>query len=99
MDALEYEELVRIKKDLKYGGIHLKKLIDEKIKEKELIHKKYCSTCNAEIEPSKRSYTLLFGPEDFKKKTTFCALDCMEYFLKQLKDMEKIQGEEYKNDE
>lgn len=99
IEALDYEEMVKIKNDLKYGGIHMKRLIDEKIKEKELMHKKYCSVCSAEIDSfNTRTYTLVFGPTDFKKKATFCALDCLEYFLSQLKDMEKMKGEEYKDE-
>ncbi|NQV09390.1 hypothetical protein HQ529_06070 [Candidatus Woesearchaeota archaeon] len=93
VDALEYDELVKVKKDLRHGAIHIRRLVEDKIKEKEIEHKKFCSICGEVIHPnSTRNYTLLFGPEGFKKKATFCALDCMEYFLKQLKGMDGMEN-------
>ena len=88
VNALEYDDLVRVKKDLDHGAIHLKNLIQVKIKEHVLNHKKSCATCHNQINPySTNNFTLVFGPEDFRKKASFCAVDCLEYFLKQLKEI------------
>jgi hypothetical protein len=84
---LEYDDLMKMKKDLEQGGIHLGRLLHDKIKQHQLEHKRTCAICQNEIDPySTNNYTLLFGPEDFKKKATFCAVDCLEYFLRQMKE-------------
>jgi len=88
MDYLEYEELLKIKKDLTMGGLHLLQLVDTKIKEETTRHDVFCCICNSRLEQySVNNYTLIFGPEDLRKKASFCAIDCMEYFLKNLKDL------------
>jgi hypothetical protein len=84
--GLEYEDLLKLKRDLEKGGLHIKKLVDETLKEKEKEHTKYCAVCMSEIDPrSPNTYTLLFGPHDFKKKASFCGLDCLEYFVSNLR--------------
>ncbi|MBI4149988.1 hypothetical protein HY488_01140 [Candidatus Woesearchaeota archaeon] len=88
MDYLEYEELIKIKKDLTMGGLHLLQLVDSKIRDETKKHDVYCCICNGRLEPySVNNYTLIFGPEDLRKKASFCAIDCLEYFLKNLKDL------------
>jgi len=88
VNALDYDELLKIKKDLNSGGIHLKNLVEKKITEYQKEHAQACSVCSNELNPeSTENYTLIFGPESFRKKATFCALDCLEYFLKDLKDI------------
>lgn len=88
MDYLEYEELVKIKKDLSAGGVHLARLVDDKIREETHKHEQYCCICNNKIDPySVNNFTLVFGPADLRKKASFCALDCLEYFLKNLKEL------------
>ena len=90
IDKIDQAELSRIKKDLEAGGIHLKKFIDQKIKENEKKHEQYCSVCSSPIDPaSTDTYTLIFGPSDFKKKATFCAMDCLKYFLKNMEEMKQ----------
>jgi hypothetical protein len=87
--GLEHSELMKIKKDLDAGAIHIRKLINSQIKENEKQHEAYCATCMAKIDPQQRSnFTLLFGPDDFKKKASFCGMDCLEYFLQKLKKIE-----------
>ncbi len=86
IDALEYNELVKIKKDLSAGGINLKNVVEQNIRAHQKEHQASCAVCSNEISPeSTENYTLLFGPESFKKKATFCALDCLGYFLSNLK--------------
>ena len=91
IDSLDYNELVKMKKDLEYGGLHLKSFINKKIQEKESHHSKSCSVCSSELkENSVNNFTLVFGPEDFRKKASFCGIDCLEYFIKDLKDMKGV---------
>ena len=90
VDYLEFEELVKIKQDLKSGGIHLAQLVDYKIKEEMKKHEVQCCVCNEKLDLySVNNFTLMFGPEDLKKKASFCAIDCMEYFLQNLKDLRR----------
>jgi hypothetical protein len=34
---------------------------------------------------------LIFGPKDFRKKASFCALDCLEYFIEKIKKEKKAK--------
>lgn len=91
VDTLEFDELVKMKKDLESGGFHLKRFLESKIKQQEKQHEKYCSNCSNELKPeSTNNFTLIFGPDDFRKKASFCGMDCLEYFLKELKEMKKV---------
>ena len=90
IDSIEYDELVKMKKDLENGGFHLKQFVEHKIKEEEKKHEVHCSNCSTKIDPkSSSTFTLIFGPDDFKKKATFCGMDCLEYFLKELKQIRR----------
>jgi len=84
--GLDHDELVKLKKDLDKGAVHFKKLIEFQIEQNEKMHESYCSTCQSRIDPySTTNFTLIFGPDDFKKKATFCAQDCLEFFLQKIK--------------
>lgn len=84
--SLDYDDLIKLKKDLDSGSVHIKRLISEQIRSIENEHKKTCSVCASPINmDSTTTFTLIFGPYDFKKKATFCAIDCLQYFLSQLK--------------
>lgn len=90
VDMIDFNELVNMKKDLDKGGMEIDRVITQKIKEDLKKHEVCCTTCNARINPySTSNFSLIFGPEDLKKKATFCALDCLEYFLENLKDMRR----------
>ncbi|MDO8480394.1 MAG: hypothetical protein Q7S65_01105 [Nanoarchaeota archaeon] len=90
MDALEYEELLKMKSDLDSGGFHLKKFLADKLHEEEKKHLEQCSNCHAELEPSNtNNMTIVFGPQDFRKKASFCGFDCLEYFVKELKELKR----------
>lgn len=85
--SLDFSELMKIRKDLDSGAIHLRKLIDEEIRNKEKTHEQLCSVCSNKIHPEdSNNFTLVFGPESFRKKATFCAIDCLQYFLKNIRD-------------
>lgn len=99
LETMEYHDLINLNNNIKEGNFDFNILLKQSLKQKEKDHKKYCSVCGNDLEPtSVTNYTLLFGPEDFKKKASFCALDCMEYFMIKLKDIKenKILNEENK---
>jgi len=93
LDSVEETDLRKMQADLSKGGIFLKKLIDDKLKELENQKLGHCVTCGKEIVTKEETYTLLFGPEDFKKKASFCELDCLEYFLTGLKQPQTFEGD------
>jgi len=87
MDLLDLNELVSVKRDLDSGGERLGKLVSLRIKDELKKHSNFCCVCNAKLDPySVSNFTLIFGPDDMKKKATFCAIDCLEHFLANLKD-------------
>lgn len=88
MDTLDFDELIKMRNDIDQGSIHLRKLIDTEIKKNEQMHEQYCSVCSNSIHPEDtNNFTLVFGPESFRKKATFCAIDCLQYFLENLKNV------------
>ena len=100
ISCLDYNEVLDLKQDLTLGGVRVKKIVNQKIKEYQNSHRKICAVCLAELEPeNSNNYTLLFGPETFKKKASFCAVDCLDYFVKHLDKMKKNQTVEEDIDE
>lgn len=90
LGTLEHYELVKLKQQIEKGNLDFIKEIQEKIKFHQRKHENFCCTCSNDIDPfNSNNYTLLFGPEDFKKKASFCGLDCLEYFLLNLKQSKK----------
>ena len=85
---LDYNELMRLKGDLDSGAITLKKLIQENVKKKLKEHEKICANCSGDLNFYKNNnYTIIFGPDDFKKKASFCGMDCLGYFLSKLNEL------------
>ncbi len=90
VENLDHEDLMKLEKDLLSGAIHIKKLVNDQIKEIEEKEKKSCTTCGKPINPYYSSYfTIIFGPPDLKKKASFCEVDCLEYFLANFKTKNK----------
>ena len=88
VDILDYDELMRFKNDIDTGAITLKKLLEQRIKQKLKEYEKICATCSNNLNfYNSSNYSLLFGPDDFKKKASFCGLDCLEYFIIRMRDM------------
>ncbi len=80
--SIDYHELVDIHKDLVEGGHGLRQQVKDEIIKKERELGKLCHVCQSEIDPnSTHNYTLLLGPEGLRRKASFCALDCLKYFL------------------
>lgn len=83
---LEYGELLRIKDDLNKGGDGVRILVDNRLKEEIKKQNRFCTMCASKIEPeSATKFTLIFGPQELEKEFSFCAMDCLEYFLNELK--------------
>jgi hypothetical protein len=86
MNLLEYEELVRIKHDLNSGGDGLRILLDNKIKDEIKKQNQFCAVCASKVDPEcPTRFSLAFGPKELEKTLSFCAVDCLEYFLKEFK--------------
>ncbi len=88
--SLEYEELRKVEEDLQKGGAELKKMLWERMQE---VHNnaKFCTVCFTEFDRRDYTYSMLFGPQDFKRRAHFCAVDCMEYFIAHLKEMKDVK--------
>jgi len=84
INNLSYEELKNIEKDLNQGNIE--RLIKEK-----LLHfekgRRICPICYRTINEGDEHFTLIFGPNDFKKKASFCGVDCLEFFISKIKEV------------
>ncbi len=86
IDEMDEHELAMIKRDLEIGS--LQKIVTQKILDKkEEDWNKVCPVCHSPITDT--SMTLIFGPPDLRKKASFCAVDCLEYFIGRLKDQKK----------
>ena len=82
-----------LKKDMDGQGLATKRIVSEKLRKKMRDFEKSCTVCSSELRFYNRSnYTLVFGPDDFKKKASFCGLDCLQYFTDHLKDIHKDPG-------
>ena len=80
---LGFEELRALEKDLDSGNIE--RLIKERIMQFDR-SRKICPICYRTIEECDEHFTLTFGPNDFKKKASFCGLDCLEIFISRIKE-------------
>ena len=90
VEHLEFDELQKIRNDLETGAVHMQRIIGNRIRKKEVEHGRTCSVCMNSIDPfSINNFTLIFGPDSFKKKATFCGMDCMKYFIANLDNLKK----------
>ena len=93
VELLDYDELIRVKDDLNKGGDSIRILVDNKIKEEIKKQNQFCAVCAAKIDAeSNTRLSLTVGPEEMHKQVSFCAVDCMEYFLNELKKAKKQDG-------
>ena len=91
---LEYEELLRVKDDLNKGGDGIRILVENRMKDEIKKQNQFCKVCASKIEPeSTTKFTLTFGPEELKRTVSFCAMDCLEYFISEIKKIQKKQNE------
>ncbi|MBI2130809.1 hypothetical protein HYU10_03495 [Candidatus Woesearchaeota archaeon] len=95
IDTLNYQELMRLKTDIDSGGMNTKRLLEEKIKRRLREHEKSCATCSNFLNfYGQSNYTLLLGPDDAKKKASFCGIDCLEYFIIKMKEASSSKAAE-----
>lgn len=93
LSSIDENDLYKMQNDLKSGGLFLKKLVDDRLKQLETTKQGFCTTCGQPLHDKLSTYTLLFGPEDFKKKASFCEIDCLEYFLSGLRKINSSMPE------
>ncbi len=95
LETMGHHDLVSLRQNVQKGNFNFNTLLKNTITMKENENVKYCSMCGNDLEPQSTSnYTIMFGPEGFKKKASFCALDCMEFFVGKLKEIKNNQKEE-----
>ena len=84
--SLEYEELIELQRDLFKGGSTIKNAVSNKLKEINITESRTCSSCGNNVNLRvTNEFTLIFGTAETKRRVSFCALDCMEYFTQNLK--------------
>jgi hypothetical protein len=89
VEMIAYEDLQKIKKDIEEGGFFVREIVNDRIKFEESRTNPECTVCSSSLSDDKNTFTIIFGKSSEKKKASFCALDCLEYFLKELKHMNK----------
>lgn len=94
LETLDYGEVMDFKKQIKASDSLMRKMVHDQIDVIERINARVCATCGHGLDMNTKNLTVHFGPEDFKKKATFCAFDCLEFFLGQLKQIE-AKGEKH----
>jgi hypothetical protein len=95
LEKMDYDELLNLKARVDDGNLSFADLLKKTIQEKEKEHRKYCSVCGNDLDPNNtNNFTIMFGPEGFKKKASFCAFDCMEFFMTKLKQTKASVAEE-----
>ena len=90
INELDYEDILKLKYDIEHGSLHIKKLLDSRMKEIENKNIHICATCGKKINPFKDyEITLSYGYPDFRRRAHFCGIDCLEHFIEELKRIEK----------
>jgi hypothetical protein len=88
---MDEAELRQVKRDLEEGNFQ--RLINQKIAEKvDESSNKICPVCHTAIEEGNQ--TLVFGPAGLRKKATFCALDCLEFFISRIKEQKRYSAQQ-----
>ena len=88
IDSMSMDEIKQLEHDIVHGNPLLKKMISEKYTRE---GSKFCVVCFKELGPYDDTLALQFGPPGLKKQASFCAQDCLKYFLENLEQMKKIQ--------
>ena len=90
LEKLKHDDLVTMQKDLFNGGGKLRGMVSDCIREIEAAENTICSNCGNKVNKKQaENFTLLFGIADMKKKASFCALDCLQYFFNNMKELSK----------
>lgn len=83
--SLSYAQLLKLKYELETGATQLQHHIKNKITQIEIEQRGVCASCGVKLDSSMETFTLVFGPPDFRQKGSFCGIDCHEAFLGQLR--------------
>ncbi|MFH0978054.1 MAG: hypothetical protein V1837_02000 [Candidatus Woesearchaeota archaeon] len=83
VEALDFCELQKLKDTVDRG--ELSKIVNDKLAKKQIEHGRVCVSCASEIPSDRKAFSLVFGPPDMRMKASFCAIDCLEYFISKLK--------------
>jgi len=96
LEELSYNELAEFDQQIKNKESVVRQVLANHIDVVERINARVCATCGSELSIPNSNLTLHFGPNDFKKKASFCAFDCLNFFTDQLKEIEmkKIKAEQ-----
>ncbi len=86
INSLSEEELYSLEKDIKDDLLSFKDRIHQRIADLEKSKGKVCVTCGSCLQDKDATLVLTFGSDKFKKKASFCEIDCLEYFLTKLKN-------------
>lgn len=84
LGKLNYAELKTLQEDLHMSVPLSKHLVDKRIEELET-SAGICAVCGTPMKDSPNNFVLIFGPVGVRKKSSICAIDCLEYFVKKLK--------------
>ena len=86
LNTLTFSELQELKFDIANDAEYLQKLVNTKIANIENINRKTCAGCGVDCKED--AFTLIFGPSDFRKKGSFCSMECLEMFTYKLRSLE-----------
>ena len=93
---MDFRELVKLRSDIDSGAIYLRQIVEENIREKKEKHNKFCMPCGNRVNPYLPSnFTLVIGAEDDQRKASFCALDCIQYFLEHANKVQEEEVQDY----
>jgi hypothetical protein len=88
--SLTYQQLLELEFELNKGSPNLKNHIANLKERLEMQQKSICATCGCQLNPDKHQVlTLVFGPTDFRKKGSFCGIDCHKEFISRLEQYTK----------
>lgn len=95
LQSMQLEDLYRLEDELKGGARQLQQCIRSKINDMEHQHDMLCVSCGVGLQIQQVDhYTLVFGPHEFRKKASFCGIDCLNGFIREL---EVIQHKRYRH--
>ena len=87
---MSQEELLRLKQELDQGKIV--RLVSKRISQVQGDPNSVCPVCHSQVDDE--SMTLVFGPAGLRQKASFCAADCLKYFLDKMRPQGIAQKEE-----
>jgi len=89
---MSYDELKTVERDLSMGIPLMKSLVTNRMQELETSGKS-CAVCGGNLGGKDNVFTLVFGPAGLKRKASFCAIDCLGYFIDRLKEIRRRSKE------